>query len=162
MAVVVHTSKFTDGTLSTVTGDCAGDLIVQDYFKDLTAAQLLAGDIVDIGILPAYHTVTDAILIPDDLDTNVAPAVTLDVGIMSGTPGSTDNTRTCGAQLFDASTAAQGGTPTRMTAATGFKIKPTETDRSIGVLIKAAPATAASGRVRVRVVMHQADHNVQF
>jgi hypothetical protein len=155
-------SKFSSGQLGTVTGDCAGDVVVNDYFIDVTAAQIEADNIFDLGILPAYHTVVDAILIPGDLDTNASPALTLDVGIMSGTPGDTETARTCGAELFSASTAAQGGTATRASAATAFKIKATEADRSIGVKVVTDAATAAAGRIRVRVLMAPSDHNVQF
>lgn len=155
-------SKFATGALPTVTGDCAGDVVSADYFMDVTAAQIVAGDIIDLGPLPAYHTVSDAILIPDDLDTNGAPTLTLDVGIMSGTPGDTTSVRTCGAEIFSASTAGQTGVVARPTLPSAFKILPTELDRSIGVKFLAGAATAAAGRVRVRVFMHPADHKVQF
>lgn len=155
-------SKFSSGQLGTVTGDCAGDVVVNDYFIDVTAAQIEADNIFDLGILPAYHTVVDAILIPGDLDTNASPALTLDVGIMSGTPGDTDSERTCGAELFSASTAGQGGTPTRASAATAFKIKSSGSDRSIGVKVVTDAATAAAGRIRLRVLMAPSDQNIQF
>ena len=156
-------SKFIIGKLPTVTGDCAGDLVVNDYFIDVTAAQIEADNIFELGILPAGHTVVDAILVSDDLDTNASPALVLDVGLMSGTVGDTaDTTRTCGAELFNDTTAAQGGTPTRASAATAFKIKAVEYNRSIGAKVVTDAATAAAGRLRVRVVMAPADHNVQF
>ncbi len=162
MTVAISISKFSNGTYPVINGDCAGDKIVNDYFYDLTTAKNIAGDIIDIGILPAYHTISDVILAPDDLDTNVSPALTLDVGLMSGTPGDTTNTRTCGATIFSASTAGQGATVTRASLLTAFNILPTEVDRSIGVKIVAASATAAAGRIRLRVFMHPADHKIQF
>ncbi|HJV52784.1 MAG TPA: hypothetical protein VJ652_15055 [Noviherbaspirillum sp.] len=152
-------SPFTKGTRSTKYGDCAGDSVVNHFYADLTAAQVAAGNIVDIGILPAGHTVVDSVLVPDDLDTNGSPTITLDVGIMSGTPGDDTSVRTCGAELFSASTAAQGGTPTRMSAKTGFLIPSVGYDRSIGVKINAGAATAAAGRVRVLVTMAPSDGN---
>jgi hypothetical protein len=160
--MAILASKFTKYTTTAVTGECAGDVITNDYFVDVTAAQIVLNDIIDIGILPANHTVVDAILIPDDLDTNVSPTIALDVGIMSGTPGDTETARTCGSELFAASTAAQGGTPTRMSKKDGFLIKPTAADRSIGVKFQAAAATAAAGRIRLRVFMDAADPEVQF
>jgi len=160
MAIIA--SKFTKHVTTAVSGGYAGHVIANDYFVDVTAAQIVLNDIVDLGILPANHTVVDAILIPDDLDTNASPTVALDVGIMSGTPGDDTSARTCGTELFAASTAAQGGTPTRMSAKTGFTILPTANDRSIGVKFQAAAATAAAGRIRLRVLMAPADPAVQF
>ncbi len=160
--MTIRASKFSQGTLSTVVADCAGDTVVQDFFFDITAAQLVLNDIIDIGPLPAYHTVSDAMLIVDDLDTGGSPAVALDVGIMSGTVGDTVSARTVGAELFSADTTARTGGMTRMSLKTGVLIKPTEADRSIGVKIQAAAATAAAGRIRVRVWMHTADHTFQF
>lgn len=162
MAAVTAVSKFSDGTLSVVSGDCAGDVVVNEYFIDVTAAQIDAGNMFDLGPLSAYHHVVDMILIPDDLDTNGSPAITLDVGILTGTVGDATSNRTIGAEFFSASTAAQGATPTRMSLATGFKVLPTEADRSIGVKVVTDAATAAAGRIRVLVFSAPADHKVTF
>lgn len=151
-------SPFAKGTRATVNGDCAGDVVVNQFYVDLTAAQVAAGAIIDIGTLPAGHTVVDATLIPDDLDTNGSPTITLDVGLLSGTPGD-DAVRTCGAELFSASTAAQAGTPTRMSLKSGFTIASVGYDRSIGVKVNAGPATAAAGRIRLQVRMAPSDGN---
>lgn len=160
--MTIRASQFATNQLPTITADCAGDTIVNDYFYDIPAAQVVLNDIVDLGILPAYHTVSDAILVTDDIDTNGAPTIALDVGLMSGTPGDTVSARTCGNELFAADTTARTGGATRMSAKTGFLVLATETDRSIGVKIQAAAATAAAGRIRVRVWMHASDHKVQF
>lgn len=161
MSVVINVSNFSNGSLPIKSADSAGDVICQDFFYDITAAQLLTGDIIDMGILPAYHTVTDMILISSDIDTGSA-AVTLDVGLMSGTPGDSTNTRTCGAEFFAASVSGQAGAIDRMSLPGGFKVLATQADRSIGVKILLQPATAAAGRIRLRVLMHPSDPNVQF
>lgn len=161
MAAVTKVSKFSEGTLGVVTGDCAGDVIVNEYFIDVTAAQIEANAMFDVGPLPAYHTVVDMILIPDALDSGV-DAITLDVGLLSGTVGDDTSDRTIGAEFFSASTAGQAGTATRMSLASGFKVLPTETDRSIGVKVVADAATAAAGRIRLLTFMAPADHKVQF
>ncbi len=160
MAIIA--SKFSKGMLPVVTGDCAGDVVVNDYFIDLTAGQIVLNDIVDIGILPAFHEVVDMILIPADLDSNGAPTLALDVGIMSGTPGDTVTARTCGNEFFAADTGVRTGVISRMSKPAGFYVLPTDADRSIGVKFQAAAATAAGGRLRVRVLMAPADQNVQF
>ena len=156
-------SKFIIGKLPTVTGDCAGDVVINDYFIDVTAAQIEADNIFELGILPANHTVVDAILLADDLDTNATAALTLDVGLMSGTIGDTVSTdRTCGKEIFDAATGGQSGAAVRASAATAFKIKSTGANRSIGAKVVTDAATAAAGRLRVRLVMAASDPNVQF
>ena len=67
-----------------------------------------------------YHTIADAILICDDLDSNGSPAITLDVGLLTGTVGDATNSRTCGAEIFSASTAAQTGAVARPTLKTAL------------------------------------------
>lgn len=153
-------SKFTTHQLATANSPRAGVPVVNQYFVDATVAQLVAGNVFDIGVLPAGHTVTGAVLLSDDIDT--AAAVTLDVGIMSGTPGDAVSVRTCGAELFAADVGARTGVATPMTLASGYKIKPTGEDRSIGVKIVAAPGTPAAGRIRLQVTMAQADSATQF
>lgn len=158
--MTIRASKFAQGTLGYVTADCAGDVVVNDYFYDLPTAQNITGDIIDMGVLPAYHTISDVILIADDLDS--VAGIVLDVGIMSGTPGDTLTARTCGAEVFSGATTGQAGGVARPTIASAFKILPTEADRSIGVKIATQSATAVAGRIRLRVFMHAADHKVQF
>lgn len=156
----IRQSLFITRQLPTVSSGEAGNVISNDYFYDLPTAQNVTGDIIDIGILPAYMTVSDAVLIADDIDSGTA--VVLDVGIMSGNPGDTDTGRTCGAEIFSGATTGQAGGVARPTAATAFKILPTEADRSIGVKIATQSGTAVAGRIRVRVFMHAADHKTQF
>lgn len=158
--MTIRASKFAQRVLKTVTGDCAGDVVVNAFFYDLPAAQNITGDIIDMGVLPAYHTVTDMILVPDDIDS--ATAAVLDVGIMSGEPGDTVTARTCGAEFFSGSTAGQTGAVARPTLASAFKVLPTEADRSIGVKIATQSGTAVAGRIRLIVFMAPADHKVQF
>ena len=152
-------SKFYD-TLPVVNGDCAGDVVINNYFIDVTAAQLLLNNVFEIGPIPAGHTVVDATLIPDDLDSGTA--ITLDVGIMSGTPGDVVSVRTTGAELFAASTAAQTGIAAHPTLASAFTILAKEIDRSIGVKVATAPTTAVAGRIRLQVLVAPADHKLQF
>jgi hypothetical protein len=155
-------SKFAKNQLATIVADGAGDIAVNDFYMDLTAAQINAGDVIDIGVLPAYHTVSDAILIADDLDSNGTPTIALDVGIMSGTPGDAVSVRTCGAEIFAAANTAQAGGIARPTLASAFKILSTQADRSIGVKFATGSATAAAGRIRLRVFIHPSDQTTQF
>lgn len=164
MPQVTALSRFANNNLPTIYGDCAGDKIVNEFFIDLTAAQLVANNIFDVGILPAFHTVVDAVLITDDLDSNGTPLVSLDVGLLTGTPGdNVSSTRVCGAEFFSADTTARTGGVSRMSLASGFRVQPTGTDRSIGLKVNAAPATAAAaGRVRLLVSMAPMDPTIAF
>lgn len=155
-------SKFALGQLATVYADCAGETVAQDFYYDAAAADIVLNDVIDIGILPAGMTVSDAILLSDDLDSNGTPLIALDVGIMSGTPGDTVNARTCGNELFAADQAARTGVAARMSKVAGFNIQPVDYDRSIGVKFQAAAATAQAGRIRLRVWMHSAAYPQQF
>lgn len=155
-------SDFAKRVRNTVNGDCAGDLVVNQFFIDLQAADLALNNVIDLGVLPAGHTVINANLVPDDLDTNGAPAITLDVGIMTGVVGDAVNARTVGTELFSQSTAAQAGTPTVASAKSAFTIPATPYDRSIGVAIHAAPATAAAGRIRLNVTMAPVNSGFAF
>lgn len=161
MAAVTKVSPFSDNVQPTAYGDCAGDVIVNQFYIDITAAQIAAGAMFDIGILPAYHTVVDMVLVPDALDSGV-DAITLDVGMLTGDVGDATSDRTMGAEFFSGSTAAQAGTATRMTLATGFKVIATEADRSIGVKIVVDAATAVAGRIRLLTFTAPSDHKTQF
>lgn len=162
MTAVTAVSDFSKGVLPMVTGDCAGDVVVQDYYIDVTAAQLTLNAMFDLGILPAGHTVTDAILMPDDLDSHGTPVISIDVGIMSGTPGDATSDRTVGSELFNASTTARTAAVSRASVKTALTILPSDSHRSIGVQVSSAPATAVAGRIRLRVWMHQAAFPQQF
>ena len=82
------------------------------------------------------------------------------LALLTGTVGDATNSRTCGAEIFSASTAAK-----RVLCAsypeTAFNILPTGADRSIGLKIAAAPQQPFAGRVRLRVFM-QSGSTVQF
>lgn len=119
------------------TADCAGD-VVSEKFDFTVTANVGTTDIIELGILPAGHTVVDATLITDDLG-----AGTIDVGLMSGTVGSTDAARTSGNELF---AAAADNSVVRLSQAGAFSIAPSDVHRSIGVKVSAA-VTAANQKI---------------
>lgn len=114
--------------------DCAGD-VISERFDYTVVSAIGTGDILELGVLPAGHTVVDAVLITDDIGT-----ATIDVGIMSGDVASTDPARTCGNELF---AAAADASVVRMSAAGGFRIAPADVHRSIGLKVSAAVAAAS-------------------
>ena len=123
----------------------AGGVVCERYSFNITG-NLAANDIIELGPLPASAFPVDAILITDELG-----AVTLDVGVMSGDAGSTDQARTCGAELFSA---AADGSAVRMSAPGGFRLSSVGKDRGIGVKVSGA-VTAANQRVDLLLFYRQ-------
>lgn len=131
-------------------------VIVGDY---VTVASIIINDVIEMGILPAGYVPVDAILVCEDLDTSTG--LTLDLGLISGTAGAVDSTRTCGNEALAASTIGQtGGIVTPAKAAWGF-VAPTDADRGFGLKIAAAATTPIVGaKVRLTVIARPALNGV--
>jgi hypothetical protein len=113
---------------------------------------LAVTDVIDMCVLPAGYVPFSVKLITDDLDSNGSPTIALDVGIMTGTPGSLDTARTCGNEALTASTIGRtGGVAVEANAAI-LQLAPTDADRSFGVRIATGAATLTVGaRIRLNV-----------
>lgn len=142
---------------NTPNAGCAAAVVAQLFEYTLTAAALAANDIIELGVLPANNEVCDMVLVPDDLDTNGAPTMSLDVGLMSGEVGAllnADNSaRTVGAEFFAADTGVRTGAISRPTLKTAFTTAAADKDRSIGVKIVAAAATQAAAGTKLRLMV---------
>ncbi len=114
----------------------AGGVVCERYTFTVTS-NLAAGDIIELGILPAYHTVVDAVLVVGEAGT-----ATYDVGIMSGVVGDPSSSRTCGNEFFAG--AADATTTTRITKAAGLRLASSDSDRSVGVKVVGAGIIAAN------------------
>ncbi|MRX32812.1 hypothetical protein [Aminobacter sp. MDW-2] len=110
------------------------------------------GDIIELACIPATCRPIDIILDSDDLDSNGAPAIVVDVGLMSGDWGDNDNTRTCGQEFFVGATTAQAGGVARPTAKTAVRVPSAPYARSIGVKIVTKAATAQLGDIGLTVI----------
>lgn len=152
--MALYQSKWATRQRNTPNSGCAGAEVAQLFEYTLSAPALAASDIIELAVLPAGNVVTDAILVCDDLDTNATPTLSLSVGVMSGEVGDT-GARTCGAELFSASTIGRTGGVERSSLASAFTLTPSDKDRSIGVLIVGAPATQANG-AKLRLLMKYA------
>lgn len=156
MTIYVLPASEQSGPIPIAYPDCAGDVVCNRYEIDLASSPLkgvtlAVGDILDIGIIPATSQVVDVIIDSDDLDTGGSPAMAFDVGVLTGSPGTTGS-RTCGNEFFAASTVAQAGGVVRTTKAAAFRVSPAATDTSVGVKITTAAATqATSGKIGVSV-----------
>lgn len=125
----------------------------------LVAADLLAGNVIDLAVLPADCVPVGYVLSSTDLDTNVAAAVTLDFGILNaaGNAISTD-AADGGDEWIDGSTLGQAGGIALHTASKAAydvlgAVQASDEDRKVAVVIAVAPATAAStGTVGVELL----------
>lgn len=130
-----------------------GVAVTARYEIDLAEAPA-SGDIIEIGGLPAYATVVDAILDTDALDSGTA--IALDVGLMSGDYQEVDDDRTSGNELFEGATTAQAGGILRMSKQEGFRIEKTDLDRGIGVKVTTVATGFQAGKIRLLVTYVQA------
>lgn len=116
-------------------------------------AAFAVGDIIEALVLPADHTVVDALIDTDDLDGGVALAY--DVGLMSGAVGLKDLNRVVGAELFSGATTGQAAGMVRATARTAFAILPAAVDRSIGIKITTKPGTDLTLTAQANAVVNR-------
>lgn len=132
--------------------------IVGDF---VVPAGLVATDVIEMGILPAGYVPLSTVVLADDCDSNGTPLFALNAGLISGAPRALDNTRTCGTEIFAASTVGQaGGTALGTNAAFGF-LAPSDTHRSFGLGVSASAATLTVGaRLRMTVLARPALNGV--
>lgn len=116
--------------------------LVGDYTVE---AGLALNDVVEMVVLPAGYVPVDSIASIEDTDSNGAPTITLDHGILSGAAGLVDNARTCASEAYAASTVAQAGGVARPTKKDFGLIAPTTADRGLGFKVSAAAATLTVG-----------------
>ena len=156
MALYILPAAEQSGPIPIAYPDCAGDVVVNRYEIDLAAAPLKGvtlgvGDLLDIGIIPATSQVVNVVIDSDDLDTGGSPALTFDVGVLTGDPGTTGS-RTCGNEFFAATNVAQAGGVVRTSKKEAFRVAAAAKDTSVGVKITAAAATqTTSGKIGVSV-----------
>lgn len=134
--------------------DQSGDTlsIFADYA--LNGVALAAGDIIEMLPLPAGYVPVDVIAASPDLDSGGSPAITLDVGLLSGAWGKNSASSTIGAEFISASTVGQAGGIARMSNAAGALLAPDVTqDRSVGIKVGTGPATGATtGTIRLTML----------
>ncbi len=114
-------------------------------FEYITKASepLATGSIIEIGGIPANCVVSDAFIAFEDIDGGTAASV--DIGLLSGTYGRVDDTRTEGTQFAAANTTApRSGGLVPVTAAV-LLLEPSTSDRGIGIKFVAGPGTQVNG-----------------
>lgn len=152
MAIVK--SRWAKGTRQTARPQTAANTHVQHFIYDVGAEGALAvGDILELGILPPYCRVTNAVIATEGVFTGL----TADVGLMTGEVGADLNpdgtARTSGNEFFAA-------TDLTLELASLAKkapllLAPVDYERSIGVKVSAAVPLAAGKRIHFWLHYHQ-------
>lgn len=141
MAIVQ--SDWAKGLKMVPTADDAGGVVSEKYVFTITS-NLVVSDIIELGCLPAGHTIVDAIFHVDEAGT-----ATFDVGVMSGAFGDKSQSRTSGAELWSG---AADATFNRLALIGALRIAATDADRSIGVKVLTAGITQASQKVTLELI----------
>lgn len=129
-------------------------ILIGDY---TVPAGLALNDVIEMVVLPAGYVPVDEIVATDDIDSNGAPTITLDSGLISGVAGAVDNARVCGSEAFAASNVGQAGGIARPTKKDFAFIAPADTDRGMGLKLAAAAATLVVGaKIRMTVLARPA------
>ncbi|MBB3947044.1 hypothetical protein GGQ73_003008 [Rhizobium skierniewicense] len=145
-------SKYAKGTEALSYPSNAGEAVAIRFSHQVANAPA-AGDILELACIPSNCRVVDIVLDSDDLDTNGAPTMLLDVGIMSGGFSDENPARTCGAEFFSGANAAQTGAVARPTLKSAYRTTPSNIDRSIGIKFTTAAATFAAGQIGLTVFL---------
>jgi len=114
------------------------------------AAALALNDVIEMGLLPEDHVPVDWDVDTDDLDTNGAPAIAFDVGILNAGKTAVSTAAADGGAKWAAGlTTAQAGGLVRAAATAHKRVTPSPTSRrSVGLVIGTGPATgAATGKI---------------
>ena len=143
MATLLSAQVASKAPVPSANGATGVIFVVGDYTLLGTEA---TNDELEMCALPAGYVPIDIIVDTEDLGT----AVTADVGIMSGTYGST-GTRTCSAVFGSAKALGTAGIY-RMDVSGGGRIAPTTADRGIGFALTTVTTPTAGAKVRMTVL----------
>lgn len=153
MAIVK--SRWAKGLRTWTRPQTHGAIHCTHYIYDLTAEGALgAGDILELGVIPPYARLVEAMLITEGVFTGL----TADVGVMTGDVGSDfmpDGTtaRTSGNEFY---AAADLTVPVaRVAKAAALVLEPVEYERSIGVKASGAVAAAAGKKIHLKLFYYQ-------
>lgn len=122
-------------------------------YGEYTTATATAADVVEMIPFPAHTKLVHFLAYIEDMDSDGTPAVTLDVGVLSGqylaALNDAGSARTCGTELGSDVTTGQAGGSILGTAAQMLAIAPSLLDRSLGLKIEAAPdALVTTAKIR--------------
>ena len=123
-----------------------------------THANFSANDVIEFGRLPAGHVLVDLKMVCDKIDSNGSPAVVLSAGILNAgktalsTDANGDGTNLSGTFLSAVTTGQAGGNASpAATLTAAWRLRPLESDRSIGVVVGTIPATLQAGTMSLLI-----------
>lgn len=123
-------------------------VVHQCRFEFTMPANFVVGDIIEIGALPAYARICGAIF-----DADAQEGMVVDVGIMSGTVGANDPSRTCGNEFWD--DLAVNGPISGLTTTDALRVKQTDVDRGIGIkVVTNATALVPGASLNLELAYH--------
>lgn len=120
-------------------------------YEYTTEANLVAGDIINMGPIETDTVPVDCKLITDDLDTNGAPTLTLTVGILNAAGTDIDVAAT--STWIAASTVGQTGGVARATTANCYLSGASSATRMLGVKAVAGAATGVGAGKKLAVLV---------
>lgn len=128
----------------------SGSGLIHAYAEHTTVAgAFAAADVIEMIPFPAHSKLVHFLAQIEDLDSDGTPAVTLDVGVLSGqylaALDDAGSARTCGTELGSDVTTGQAGGSILGTAAQMLAIAPSLLDRSLGLKVEAAPDVLIAG-----------------
>jgi len=124
----------------------AGCAITHRFSMEIPA-NIAQDDILELAVIPQDAEVMDIILDCDQIDTDGAPAVVFNVGIMNGEFGDGESNRFCSNTFFAGTTIGQTGGVERASKTAAFRLNKSNKARSIGVMFTTAPATGQAGSI---------------
>lgn len=143
------------------------DITAVRFSLSLATADLALNTIGNIGILPAGYVPVGIILDSDDLDSNVSPTITWDIGVsnaavsngVQGTGVTAISTATAdggAAWTAAASNISQAGGQVQLYSKPISRVTPTAYDRYVVLKATAGAATAAAGEVGLTLLYRAA------
>jgi hypothetical protein len=126
-------------------------LIARLLYEYTTEDDLAAGDIIDLGPLPANLDPKDVMLASEDLDADGSPTITLSVGLLNS--GKTDLNGGTNETWITASTVGQAGGIVRATTAAVAMMGSSTSERRLGIKVVAGAATGAGAGKKIAVLL---------
>ncbi|MBM3380183.1 MAG: hypothetical protein ACKO3C_12995 [Betaproteobacteria bacterium] len=117
------------------------EVVAVRYAVDLTAADLDAGDVGAVGILPAGCVPVSLVIDADDLDSHATPTLVSAVGLLNA--AGTDLATVFAAGL----TVGQSAGVTTLSSLALQRLSATQADRLLGLKVTTGAATKAAGQV---------------
>jgi hypothetical protein len=130
----------------------AGHAVTHRYTVTVPA-NAAQNDIFEIACCPAGCRVAEIVADSDDLDSDGAPALLLDIGFLSGDWGDDDDTRIVDDNFFDGINLGQAGGVARPTQQEAYEDAGAAKARGIGAKIATAAATGQAGTLGLTVTV---------